>query len=103
MFTTLHRDCQNNTITMSYQMYRSSTLGCALEQVLHEFVEEGQITTQLEQRVMAVFDKCINHALSTRLKNKTTFKVRFFVWLRLSEFRPRNCAPTASAITSGPF
>ncbi|CAD5221974.1 unnamed protein product [Bursaphelenchus okinawaensis] len=55
-------------------MYRSTTLGIALDQVLDEFVRDGHIPPQLQQRVMSTFDKCINHALSNRLKNKTTFK-----------------------------
>lgn len=62
---------------MSYQMYRSTTLGEALQQTLDELVADGLITPPLQQRVLATFDKCINHALSNRLKNKTTFKVGF--------------------------
>ncbi|KAI6227307.1 Transcription initiation factor IIA subunit 2 [Aphelenchoides fujianensis] len=59
---------------MSYQMYRSTTLGEALQQTLDEFVRDGQIPASLVPRIMAVYDKSINQALNTRLRNKTTFK-----------------------------
>lgn len=62
---------------MSYQMYRITTLGEALEQTLNELQEEGHIPKEIIPRVMAVFDRCINHALSNRLRNKTTFKASY--------------------------
>lgn len=70
---------------MAYQMYRSTTLGEALQRTLDEFIEEGQISRQLALRVMTTFDKCINNALSTRARNKTTFKVRALVGTRLCD------------------
>lgn len=74
---------------MSCQMYRSTTLGETLLQTLNEFVgqsnicceikiknsEENQIPKEVVPRIMAVFDKCINHALNNRTRNKTNFKV----------------------------
>uniref|UniRef100_A0A914DTH2 Transcription initiation factor IIA subunit 2 n=1 Tax=Acrobeloides nanus TaxID=290746 RepID=A0A914DTH2_9BILA len=59
---------------MSYQMYRTTTLGVALQETLDELIRDGQLTNQLALRVLATFDKCINNALSTRTKNKTNFK-----------------------------
>ncbi|KAI6200778.1 START domain-containing protein [Aphelenchoides besseyi] len=55
-------------------MYRSTTLGEALQQTLDEFVRDGQIPASLVPRIMAAYDKSINHALNNRLRNKTTFK-----------------------------
>ncbi|VDO45099.1 unnamed protein product [Onchocerca flexuosa] len=59
---------------MSYQLYRSTTLGIALRSTLDEFVEDGTITPSLAQTVLTTFDKCINRALSQRVKNKVNFK-----------------------------
>lgn len=44
---------------MSYQMYRITTLGEALEHTLNEFTEDGQIPKEIVPRVMAVFDKFV--------------------------------------------
>lgn len=59
---------------MAYQMYRTTTLGRALRGTLDELVEDGTISSSLAQTVMVTFDKCINKALSQRVKNKITFK-----------------------------
>ncbi|KAI6214467.1 START domain-containing protein [Aphelenchoides besseyi] len=67
---------------MSYQMYRSTTLGEALQQTLDEFVRDGQIPASLVPRIMAAYDKSINHALNNRLRNKTTFKEMVDFWGR---------------------
>lgn len=63
---------------MAYQMYRSTTLGVALQETLDELIRDELLSNQLALRVLATFDKCINNALSTRSKNKTNFKVRRF-------------------------
>lgn len=64
--------------TTSYQLYRSSTLGEALQSTLGEFIAEGRIDGRLAENVMLTFDKCINSALATRLvrTRRTDFKVR---------------------------
>jgi len=59
---------------MAYQLYRSTTLGDALQKTLDELIQDGQITPQLALRVMTAFDRAINKALSQRAKNKTNFK-----------------------------
>uniref|UniRef100_A0A914XQ23 Transcription initiation factor IIA subunit 2 n=1 Tax=Plectus sambesii TaxID=2011161 RepID=A0A914XQ23_9BILA len=59
---------------MAYQMYRSTTLGDALQKTLDELIQEGHISPPLALRVMTTFDKAINKALSQRAKNKITFK-----------------------------
>ncbi|KAH7721077.1 transcription initiation factor IIA subunit 2 [Aphelenchoides avenae] len=53
--------------TTHYQLYRSSTLGVALQSTLGEFIEDGKIDARLAEKVMLTFDKCINNALATRL------------------------------------
>lgn len=64
--------------TTHYQLYRSSTLGVALQSTLGEFIEDGKIDARLAEKVMLTFDKCINNALATRLvrTRRTDFRVR---------------------------
>jgi len=38
----------------------------------------GQITPQLALKVLLQFDKSINNALSQRVRNRVSFKVRYF-------------------------
>lgn len=39
------------------------------------WLQDGTITPSLAQTVLTTFDKCINRALSQRVKNKVNFKV----------------------------
>lgn len=85
---------------MSYQLYRNTTLGNTLQESLdeliqvsqHQFIwqrchivnccifailysfQYGQITPALAFKVLLQFDKCINNALSQRVKARVTFK-----------------------------
>ncbi|XP_052866819.1 transcription initiation factor IIA subunit 2 [Anopheles bellator] len=59
---------------MSYQLYRNTTLGNMLQETLDEMLQYGQITPHLCSRVLIQFDKCINAALSNRVKSRVTFK-----------------------------
>ncbi|CAD7091249.1 unnamed protein product [Hermetia illucens] len=59
---------------MSYQLYRNTTLGNTLQESLDELIQYGQITPQLAFKVLLQFDKCINSALSQRVKARVTFK-----------------------------
>lgn len=59
---------------MSYQLYRNTTLGNCLQETLDELIQTQQITPQLAIRVLLEFDKSINSALSTRVRNRVTFK-----------------------------
>lgn len=60
--------------TMSYQLYRNTTLGNTLQESLDELIQYGQITPQLAIKVLLQFDKAINQALATRVKSRLTFK-----------------------------
>ena len=59
---------------MSYQLYRNTTLGNSLQESLDELIQTQQITPQLALRVLLEFDKSINHGLSTRVRNRVSFK-----------------------------
>uniref|UniRef100_A0AC35TLK2 Transcription initiation factor IIA subunit 2 n=1 Tax=Rhabditophanes sp. KR3021 TaxID=114890 RepID=A0AC35TLK2_9BILA len=59
---------------MTYQMYRQTTLGQALDRTLDDMVKEGQISDGLKEKVLMTFDASINQALANKAKNKTTFK-----------------------------
>ncbi|XP_045183723.1 transcription initiation factor IIA subunit 2-like [Mercenaria mercenaria] len=58
----------------SYQLYRNTTLGHTLQESLDELIQLGQITPQLALKVLLQFDKAINLALASRVKNRITFK-----------------------------
>lgn len=57
-------------------MYRNTTLGNTLQETLDEFIQCGQISPELAKKVLVQFDKSINVALSSRIKNRLSFKVR---------------------------
>uniref|UniRef100_A0AC34RF22 Transcription initiation factor IIA subunit 2 n=1 Tax=Panagrolaimus sp. JU765 TaxID=591449 RepID=A0AC34RF22_9BILA len=59
---------------MAYQMYRSTTLGEALEHVLQDFQNDGHIPPMLTKRVMDIFDKVFTTNLSNRTKNRYTYR-----------------------------
>lgn len=59
-------------------MYRNTTLGNTLQETLDDFIESGQISTALATKILVQFDKSINTALSSKIKNRLTFKVGFY-------------------------
>jgi len=59
---------------MSYQLYRNTTLGNSLQESLDELIQSQQITPQLALQVLLQFDKAINNALSSKVKNRISFK-----------------------------
>ena len=59
---------------MSYQLYRNTTLGATLQESLDELMQLQMLSPALALRVLIQFDKSINTALATRVKNKLHFK-----------------------------
>jgi transcription initiation factor TFIIA small subunit len=59
---------------MSHQLYRNTSLGNSLQESLDELIQTQQISPHLALNVLLKFDRAINDALSTRLRNKFTFK-----------------------------
>ena len=59
---------------MSYQLYRNTTLGNTLQESLDELIQCGQVTPELALKVLQQFDKAINTALASMVKNKVNFK-----------------------------
>ncbi|KAG0265254.1 Transcription initiation factor IIA small chain (TFIIA 13.5 kDa subunit) [Mortierella polycephala] len=57
-----------------YEHYRKSSIGLALIDSLDELIQSGHINPQLAMRVLAQFDMSIADALSTRVRNRATFK-----------------------------
>ncbi|XP_057313410.1 transcription initiation factor IIA subunit 2-like [Hydractinia symbiolongicarpus] len=66
--------------TMSYQLYRNTTLGNSLQESLDELIQSQQISPQLALQVLLQFDKAINSALATKVKNRINFKGRLNVY-----------------------
>ncbi len=63
-------------------MYRNTTLGHTLQEALDELMQLQLLSPNLALRVLLQFDKSINAALSTRVKNKLNFKAE-----RLNTYR----------------
>ncbi|KAK2705057.1 transcription initiation factor IIA subunit 2-like [Artemia franciscana] len=59
---------------MAYQLYRNTTIGNTLQEVLDEMVQFNQITPLLASKVLLQFDKSINVGLSQKIKNRMSFK-----------------------------
>lgn len=59
---------------MSYQLYRNTTLGHTLQEALDELMQLQLLSPNLALQVLVQFDRSINTALSTRVKNKLNFK-----------------------------
>ena len=59
---------------MSYQHYRNTTLGIALQDALDEQIRTQQITPELGLKVLKQFDRSISATLSQKAKTKYTFK-----------------------------
>jgi transcription initiation factor TFIIA small subunit len=59
---------------MSYQLYRNTTLGHTLQEALDELMQMQMLSPNLALRVLLQFDKSINSALSTRVRQKVNFK-----------------------------
>ena len=57
------------------QAYRMTTLGLTLQETLDEMIQTNNLKNELAQRVLIEFDNSINRALSTKMKNKISFKV----------------------------
>ncbi|CAB3401591.1 unnamed protein product [Caenorhabditis bovis] len=57
----------------AYALYRSTTLGQALEQTLTDMEEEGLIPKNLSAKVLNQFDKSMNKAISRIPREKIQF------------------------------
>jgi transcription initiation factor TFIIA small subunit len=57
-----------------YSIYRKSSIGLCLEDVVEELVGSGKLPPSLEKDIMAQFDKSINEALSNQTKNRIIIK-----------------------------
>merc|ERR1712110_799717 len=59
---------------MSYQVYRNTTLGTTLQDSLDELMQQQQISQSLKNKVLEGYDRAINNALATRVRNRINFK-----------------------------
>uniref|UniRef100_A0A2I2Y6R3 Transcription initiation factor IIA gamma chain n=1 Tax=Gorilla gorilla gorilla TaxID=9595 RepID=A0A2I2Y6R3_GORGO len=61
---------------ISYQLYRSTTLGNSLQESLDELIKSQQFT-QLALQVLLQFDKAIKSSLAQRIRNRVDFRKCF--------------------------
>lgn len=59
---------------MSYQVYRSCTLGRTLQDTLDEMIARGELPDHLAFRCLAAFDRSINNAFRHKIKTMLTFR-----------------------------
>eukprot|EP00898_Chlorokybus_atmophyticus_P000609 jgi/Chlat1/1549/Chrsp122S01822 len=57
-----------------FELYRKSTLGLTLTDALDEMVSAGVLPPQLAVKFLLQFDKSMNNALATQVKQKVNFK-----------------------------
>jgi transcription initiation factor TFIIA small subunit len=72
---------------VQYELYRRSSLGITLTDVLDEFIQKQLLSAQLAMRVLTQFDRIMSEALSERVRARSSLKghlhtYRFFddVW-----------------------
>ncbi|XP_034671041.1 transcription initiation factor IIA subunit 2-like [Drosophila subobscura] len=61
---------------MADQLYRSTTLGHALQDTLDELIQGGKIKPQLATQVLQQYDESIVKGLKQRAKAQITFKAK---------------------------
>jgi transcription initiation factor TFIIA small subunit len=61
---------------MSLTLYRQSTLGKTLMEVLQELEKEKKISEQMSSKVLEIFDRSICEEISTIKKQKATIKAK---------------------------
>lgn len=56
------------------QVYRHTTLGQTLQEILDDYISTGQISSHLAFRILSQFDKSIHSALRNKVKTILTFR-----------------------------
>ncbi len=64
----------------SYQLYRNTTLGIALQDALDEQIKTQQISPDLALKVLQRFDKSMTQSLNQKVKTRYTFKGKLKVY-----------------------
>ncbi|CAF0988029.1 unnamed protein product [Didymodactylos carnosus] len=59
-----------------YQMYRSTTIGIALEESLQDMLKRHTINQRSSQKILQEFDRSMNITLTQRTSNYLTFKAK---------------------------
>lgn len=64
----------------SYQLYRNTTLGIALQDALDEQIRTQQVTPSLALKVLQQFDKSMTQSLNQKVKARYNFKGKLRVY-----------------------
>ena len=64
----------------SYQLYRNTTLGIALQDALDEQIRTQQISPNIALKVLQQFDKSMTQSLNSKVKTRYTFKGKLKVY-----------------------
>ena len=60
---------------VNYELYRRSSLGITLTDVLDEFIQKQLLSAQLAMRVLSQFDRIMSEALSDNVRVRSSLKV----------------------------
>ncbi|CAF0740483.1 unnamed protein product [Brachionus calyciflorus] len=66
-----------------YEVYRTISLGTALQETLDEFVQSNQIKDKMAKRIFQQYDRSISKVFQSQIKNKVHFKSKLDIY--------RNC------------
>ena len=64
----------------SYQLYRNTSLGIALQDALDEQIKSQQVTPDLALKVLQQFDKSMTQSLNQKVKTRYAFKGKLKVY-----------------------
>lgn len=62
-------------LMVHYELYRRSSLGITLTDVLDEFIQKQLLSAQLAMRVLSQFDRVMSEALSEHVRVRSSLKV----------------------------
>ncbi|RNA37630.1 transcription initiation factor IIA subunit 2-like [Brachionus plicatilis] len=57
-----------------YEVYRTTTLGLALQETLDEFMQSKQISDKCAKRMFQEYDRAMSKIFSSKVNNKISFK-----------------------------
>ncbi|UJR12061.1 hypothetical protein I4U23_016239 [Adineta vaga] len=60
----------------NYQLYRKTTLGTTLQEILDQMISSGQLTEKAAGIVLSEFDRAINLAVDKRINKKIHFSAK---------------------------
>ena len=64
------------SVPTQYELYRSASIGLALQDALDDLISDNLIEPQLAMKICANYDKAFAELIAERIKTRLSFKVR---------------------------